>query len=146
MLPVFCGTMEARNTSILPVGASCHGGISRCPFQGAGRLLNMPAHGGLVQPQQAACLHLAHAPQDAQFHTLLLAGGEFLPHGGCEHLDHPFPLGTVGGVFPQGLLIGTIAEVHTEAGGQSPYGVVEPACDLDQLSQVFVIKDFNVVE
>ena len=45
-----------------------------------------------------------------------------------------------------GLPLGTIAEVHTEAGGQSPYGVVEPACDLDQLSQVFVIKDFNVVE
>lgn len=51
-----------------------------------------------------------------------------------------------GGVFPQGLLVGIIVEVHTEAGGQSPYGVVEPACDLDQLSQVFVIKDFNVVE
>ena len=51
-----------------------------------------------------------------------------------------------GGVFPQGLLVGTSAEVHTEAGGQSPYGVVEPACDLDNLSQVFVIKDFNVVE
>ena len=51
-----------------------------------------------------------------------------------------------GGVFPQGLLVGTIAEVHTEAGGQTPYGVVEPACDLDNLSQVFVIKDFNVVE
>ncbi len=51
-----------------------------------------------------------------------------------------------GSVFPQGLLIGTIAEVHTEAGGQTLYGVIEPACDLDSLSQVFVIKEFDVVE
>jgi hypothetical protein len=36
--------------------------------------------------------------------------------------------------------------VLTEAGGQTPYGVVEPACDMDKLSQVFVIKEFEVVE
>ena len=51
-----------------------------------------------------------------------------------------------GSVFPQGLLVGSIAEVHTEAGGQTVYGVIEPACDLDSLSQVFVIKEFEVVE
>lgn len=51
-----------------------------------------------------------------------------------------------GSVFPLGLLIGTIAEVHTEAGGQHPYGVVEPACDLDALGQAFVIKEFDMVE
>lgn len=51
-----------------------------------------------------------------------------------------------GGIFPQGLTIGTIVEVHTEAGGQTPYGVVEPACDLDTLSQIFVITDFDIVE
>jgi rod shape-determining protein MreC len=51
-----------------------------------------------------------------------------------------------GGKFPQGLVIGTVSEVLTEAGGQTPYGVVEPACDMDKLSQVFVIKEFEVVE
>ncbi|MGI5936129.1 MAG: rod shape-determining protein MreC [Oscillospiraceae bacterium] len=51
-----------------------------------------------------------------------------------------------GGKFPQGLLVGTILEVRTEAGGQNPYAVVEPACDLDSLSQVFVIKEFDVEE
>lgn len=51
-----------------------------------------------------------------------------------------------GGSFPQGLVIGTIGAVKTEAGGQIEYGVVEPACDLDALVQVFVIKDFDVVE
>ena len=51
-----------------------------------------------------------------------------------------------GGSFPQGLVIGTVGAVKTEAGGQIEYGVVEPACDLDALVQVFVIKDFDVVE
>ena len=51
-----------------------------------------------------------------------------------------------GGIFPQGLLIGSIAEVHTEAGGQTPYGVIQPACDLDAVSQVFIIQEFDVVE
>lgn len=51
-----------------------------------------------------------------------------------------------GGAFPPGLMIGTITDILEEAGGQSSYGVVEPACDLDSLTQVFVIKDFQVVE
>ena len=51
-----------------------------------------------------------------------------------------------GGAFPAGLFIGTVTSVMTEAGGQTTYGVVEPACDLGSLSQVFVIKDFEIVE
>ena len=51
-----------------------------------------------------------------------------------------------GGAFPQGLVVGYIESVLTEAGGQMPYGVLRPAVDLDSLSQVFVIKEFVVVE
>ena len=51
-----------------------------------------------------------------------------------------------GGAFPQGLVIGTIANVQTEAGGQIEYGIVRPQCDLDSLVQVFIIKSFQVVE
>ena len=51
-----------------------------------------------------------------------------------------------GGAFPAGLVIGTLSAVKTESGGQLEYGVVEPGCDFDQLVQVFVIKDFTVVE
>ena len=51
-----------------------------------------------------------------------------------------------GGAFPAGLVIGTITNVQTEAGGQIEYGIVQPACDLDSLVQVFIIKDFKVVE
>ena len=51
-----------------------------------------------------------------------------------------------GGTFPPGLLIGTISAIVTEAGGQTTYGILEPACSLGMLSQVFVIKDFEIVE
>ena len=51
-----------------------------------------------------------------------------------------------GGAFPAGLLIGTVTTVMTEAGGQNTYGVVEPACDVDGLSQVFIVTDYEIVE
>lgn len=51
-----------------------------------------------------------------------------------------------GGSFPAGLFIGEISTVMTEAGGQMTYGIVSPACDVSRLSQVFIIKDFEIVE
>ena len=51
-----------------------------------------------------------------------------------------------GGAFPAGLVIGTISNVQTEAGGQIEYGIVVPQCELDALVQVFIVKDFEVVE
>lgn len=51
-----------------------------------------------------------------------------------------------GGAFPQGLVIGTVATVQAEAGGQIEYGLVKPNVDLSSLVQVFVVKDFEVIE
>lgn len=51
-----------------------------------------------------------------------------------------------GGVIPPGLLLGTVTEVRTEAGGQTVYGIVKPVTDLGSLSQVFIIKEFDVTE
>ena len=51
-----------------------------------------------------------------------------------------------GGAFPAGLMIGTVTTIMTEAGGQTTYGVVEPACDLELLTQVFIVKDYDIVE
>ncbi len=51
-----------------------------------------------------------------------------------------------GGAFPAGLVIGTITNFQTEAGGQIEYGIIEPQCELDSLVQVFIIKSFEVVE
>ena len=51
-----------------------------------------------------------------------------------------------GGAFPAGISVGTVTELRSEAGGQSFYAVVQPAVDLATLSQVFIIKDFEVIE
>ena len=51
-----------------------------------------------------------------------------------------------GGSFPAGLLIGVISAVMTEAGGQATYGIIDPAVDVGQLSQVFIIRDFTISE
>ena len=51
-----------------------------------------------------------------------------------------------GGSFPAGLLIGVISAVMTEAGGQATYGIIDPAVDVGQLSQVFIIRDFQIIE
>ena len=51
-----------------------------------------------------------------------------------------------GGAFPAGLVIGKITAVQTEAGGQIEYGIIEPTCDFDSLVQVFIIKEFELVE
>ena len=51
-----------------------------------------------------------------------------------------------GGSFPAGLWIGTVSAVLTESGGQITYGVVDPACDFGTLSQVFIVKSFEIVE
>ena len=51
-----------------------------------------------------------------------------------------------GGAFPAGLVIGTITNVQTEAGGQVEYVIIKPECRFDTLVQVFVIKSYEVVE
>jgi len=51
-----------------------------------------------------------------------------------------------GGAFPKGLVIGTVTSVQTEAGGQVEYATVAPNSELGALSEIFVIKEFDIVE
>jgi rod shape-determining protein MreC len=51
-----------------------------------------------------------------------------------------------GDVYPAGLVVGQIEGVFTDASGQSRYAVVVPKAQLDALVEVFVIKDFDIVE
>lgn len=78
--------------------------------------------------------------QDGYAKLTYLAGGTQIFSG-----DEVVTSGS-GGAFPQGLVIGTIESVKAEAGGQIEYGLVKPGCDLDSLVQVFIVKDFEVVE
>ena len=74
-------------------------------------------------------LKLAYLPEDC----VPIAGDQVLTSG-------------LGDRYPAGLLVGKVEGVFTDPSGQTRYAVVEPAVDLDSLIEVFVIKDFEIVE
>lgn len=51
-----------------------------------------------------------------------------------------------GGYYPSGLVIGTVEEVKTDDSGATHYAVLHPKVDLSNLSEVFVIKSFDIVD
>lgn len=51
-----------------------------------------------------------------------------------------------GGIFPKGLLIGSVTEVLPETHGLSSYAKIQPAVDLDGLKKVYIIKSFEITE
>ncbi len=72
------------------------------------------------------CLMLSYLPEG----TEILTGDDILT-AGSE-------------VFPSGLLLGRVITMESDPGGISEYAVVEPAADLARLTQVFVIKEFEI--
>ena len=52
----------------------------------------------------------------------------------------------LGGYYPSGLVIGTVEEVQTDDSGATSYAVLLPSVDFDALSQVFIIKSFDIVD
>ena len=52
----------------------------------------------------------------------------------------------LGGVYPSGIVAGHVEEVRTDVSGMTDYAVIVPETDLSSLKQVFVIKDFDIVE
>lgn len=65
--------------------------------------------------------------------TQLIAGDEVVTSG-------------MGEVYPSGLVVGYVEGVFTAPSGMTRYAVIRPAVQLDQLIEVFVIKDFDIVE
>ena len=51
----------------------------------------------------------------------------------------------LGGFFPSGLVIGYVREVQLDDSGAASYAIVAPAVDFDELTEVFVIKSFDIV-
>lgn len=74
-------------------------------------------------------LRLGYLPDDVE----LISGDIVLTSGRGE-------------VYPSGLVVGSVEEVRTDVSGVFRYAVVRPAADLDHLTQVFVIKEFDQVE
>jgi rod shape-determining protein MreC len=91
--------------------------------------------------------------QDA---AVLTSSLDYLSKGQCalSYLDTDAELSVgdtvltsgLGGVYPAGLTIGTIAEEGTTDSGMERYAVVTPAADLGALGEVFVITSFDVEE
>lgn len=49
------------------------------------------------------------------------------------------------GYYPSGLVIGSVEEVQKDDSGASSYAILNPETDLDALTEVFVIKSFEIV-
>lgn len=48
----------------------------------------------------------------------------------------------LGGVYPKGLLIGTIKEIHPDVESVSKYAIIEPVVDFEKIYDVLVMKGF----
>ena len=48
-----------------------------------------------------------------------------------------------GGVYPSGLVIGTVADLRLDQGGFTEYGIMDPGVELASLRQVFVIRGYE---
>ncbi|MFI3250510.1 MAG: rod shape-determining protein MreC [Eubacteriales bacterium] len=74
-------------------------------------------------------ISLGYLPEEAQ----LVAGDQVVTSG-------------MGNIYPSGLMVGRIISVEQEPSGLSRYAVVEPEVDLNELYEVFVIKDFDIID
>lgn len=51
----------------------------------------------------------------------------------------------LGGFYPSGLVIGSVESVQMDDSGAASYAILAPQVDFDELTEVFVIKDFDIV-
>lgn len=84
---------------------------------------------GELSLMQRGLVRLTYLPLD----TDVAAGDEVVTSG-------------LGEVFPSGLVVGTVEEVSLDPSGLSSSALVRPAVDLSRLIEVFVIKEFDVVD
>ncbi len=68
----------------------------------------------------------------------------YLAHGSSISKGSTVETSGSGGVFPEGLVIGTVKKVCTESDGMSDYAVIEPSADITSATRVFIITDYSV--
>ena len=87
---------------------------------------------GLVQGDfslmEANLLRMDYLPADCE-----LLGGDLVVTSG------------LGGYYPSGLVLGSVEEVQVDDSGSASYAILAPAVDFDALTQVFIIKSFDIV-
>ena len=70
---------------------------------------------------------------------------EMLP-AGCQLLGGDLvQTSGLGGYYPSGLVIGTVEEVLMDDSGAAAYAILAPAAALDALTEVLIIKDFDII-
>ena len=70
---------------------------------------------------------------------------DYLP-AGCQLLGGDLvETSGLGGYYPSGLVIGTVEEVQKDDSGTTSYAILAPAVDFDKLTEVFIIKSFDIV-
>ena len=74
-------------------------------------------------------LRLSYLPDEAQ----LVSGDEVVTSG-------------KGDIYPSGLVVGHVEGVFTDPSGMTRYAVIIPDVDFSSLIEVFIIKDFDIVE
>lgn len=84
---------------------------------------------GELSSMQQGFVKLSYLPLDCD----LRPGDEVLTSGQGE-------------VYPSGLVVGTVEQVKTDQSGMSRFALIRPAVELDQLIEVFVIKQFVIVD
>ncbi len=75
------------------------------------------------------CLKLSYLPDDAQ----LRRGDQILTSG-------------QGDIYPPDLVVGRVEKLRSDPSGMMRYAVLKPQVQLDSLVEVFIIKEFDVVE
>ena len=98
-----------------------------------GGIINRTYSAGILEGDLALMkegkLKLSYLPEGAQ----MISGDEVLTSG-------------KGDVYPAGLVVGQVEGVLNDPSGQSRYAVVVPKAPLDTLIEIFVIKEFDIVE
>ncbi|MGM9567597.1 MAG: rod shape-determining protein MreC [Clostridia bacterium] len=69
-----------------------------------------------------------------------------LPYNADIQLNDVVVTSGVGGVFPAGLLVGTVVKVNTSSDGLSKEAIIEPYCDFDDIQFVLVIRQLSEEE
>lgn len=84
---------------------------------------------GELSLMQQGLVRLSYLPVD----TCVTAGDEVLTSG-------------QGDIYPSGLVVGCVEQVKTAPSGMNSYALVRPAVNLGELIEVFVIKEFTIVD
>lgn len=70
----------------------------------------------------------------------------YLPEGTALLVGDYITTSGLGGYYPSNLVIGTVESVEADENGLVQYAILTPMLDFDALTEVFIIKSFDIVE